>query len=68
MFSNALLLLSFRQTKSDYSLFVRGTRSSFIVLLMYVDDIIITGASSSLIDSLKLHLNHAFKLKDLGSL
>lgn len=35
---------------------------------MYVDDIIITGASSTDIDVLKKHLDAVFRLKDLGSL
>lgn len=67
-FSHSLLQLDFKQIKSDYSLFVRGTGSSFIAFLVYVDDIIITGAFSSIIASLKSHLNAVFKLKDLGPL
>lgn len=67
-FSDALLLLGFKQTKSDYSLFIQGSGASFVALLVYVDDIIVTSASSSLIDSLKVHLNNVFKLKDLGPL
>lgn len=61
-------MLGFKQSKSDYSLFTRGSRSSFLALLVYVDDIIITGSSSTQIESLKTHLNEVFKLKDLGNL
>lgn len=39
-----------------------------MVVLVYVDDIIITGASSTAINVLKNHWNTIFKLKDLGSL
>lgn len=67
-FSKALLSLGFYQSKSDYSLFVRGTGSDFIALLVYVDDIIITGSSNKGIMLLKQHLNVVFKLKDLGDL
>lgn len=67
-FSSALLKLSFKQSKSDYSLFVCGIDSSFIALLVYVDDIIITGSSISEIGKLKKHLDYVFKQKDLGSL
>lgn len=39
-----------------------------VTLLVYVDDIIITGASNEVIQALKVHLNDVFKLKDLGDL
>lgn len=67
-FSHALLSLGFHQLKSDYSLFTKGSGSSFLALLVYVDDIIITGASMTAIELLKQHLHGTFKLKDLGSL
>lgn len=50
-FSHALLLLGFQQSKSYYPLFTKGYGSDFIALLVYVDDIIITGASATNIDS-----------------
>lgn len=67
-FSHALLLLGFEQYESDYSLFIRGSRTTFVALLVYVDDIIVTGASVEIIDRLKDHLNDVFKLKHLGDL
>lgn len=67
-FSHALLDLGFHQSKSDYSLFTKGSGATFIALLVYVDDIIITGASIHDIGILKSHLNAVFKLKDSGSL
>lgn len=67
-FSHALLLLGFNQSKSDYSLFTRAQGQNFVALLVYVDDIIITGASLTDITALTNHLNVVFKLKDLGSL
>lgn len=66
-FLSALLLLGFTQSKANYSLFVRGHDNTFIALLVYVNDIIVTGASLSLINELKALLHLKFKLKDLGS-
>lgn len=39
------LHLGFVQSKHDYSLFVKVTNSSLLVVLVYVDDIMITGTN-----------------------
>ena len=55
-FSHSLLQYGFLQSKSDYSLFTKGSGDSFIALLIYVDDIIITSPSQHQIASLKAFL------------
>ena len=67
-FSQSLLQHGFHQSKYDYSLFTKGHSPSFFALLVYIDDIIITSPSQSVLDSLKTFLRNQFKLKDLGSL
>ncbi|KAA0051633.1 putative mitochondrial protein [Cucumis melo var. makuwa] len=47
----------FEESKVDHSLFIRGKNDSFIALLVYVDDIIITGANALHIQELKRALN-----------
>ncbi|RVW32960.1 Retrovirus-related Pol polyprotein from transposon RE1 [Vitis vinifera] len=39
-----------------------------VVLLVYVDDIVITSSDSALLGQLKTHLSESFHMKDLGSL
>jgi hypothetical protein len=39
-----------------------------VLLLVYVDDIVITGSDSMLLDKLNTHLSESFHMKDLGSL
>lgn len=58
----------FMQSKSDYSLFYKGFGSTYIALLVYVDDIVLTGASLDEINNVKTRLTNEFKLKDLGNL
>ena len=60
--------MRFVQSKFDYSLFTHTQRSSFIVLLVYVDGILLTGNNPACVDSLKKVLDDRFGLKDLGSL
>ena len=67
-FSHSFINFGFSQSKSDYSLFTKGSGSSFVALFVYVDDIIIIGPSPSVMNSLKQFLHSQFKLKDLGSL
>jgi len=67
-FSNTLLKLGFIQSKSDYSLFTRLQGSSFIALLVYVDDIVLAGNDSEALSTFTLLLNQQFQLKDLGDL
>ena len=58
----------FSQSKSDYSLFTKSDNGVFLDLLVYVDDIIITGNSVTEIERFKAFLNSKFMIKDLGKL
>ncbi|XP_028089314.1 uncharacterized protein LOC114289746 [Camellia sinensis] len=52
----------------DSALFIRKTKCGVIVLLLYVDDMIITGDDTVSISSLKQFLSRQFETKDLGLL
>ena len=67
-FRSTLLQFSFEQSKYDSSLFLRKTSTGCVLLLVYVDDIIITGTDSLLITSLQQQLKDSFHMKDLGTL
>lgn len=66
--SKSLMASSFRQSKSDYSFFLKGSGKNTTSLLIYVDDIIIVGPSHQEIEAIKTFLSTAFKLKGLGTL
>jgi len=59
-------LKSFTQSKADYSLFVKKSNFEFIVVLIHVDDLLITDNSITAIESLKKFLHETFTIKDLG--
>ncbi|XP_076935490.1 uncharacterized protein LOC143602168 [Bidens hawaiensis] len=65
---SALLKMGFVQSACDYSLFVKNDNSVFIVLLVYVDDIVLTGNNVSAIEEIKEMLRSIFLIKDLGLL
>lgn len=65
--SQHLLTLGFISSKSDTSLFVRD-QQVYILLLVYVDDILVTDNNNGVIDSLIHKLKSEFALKDLGEL
>lgn len=52
----------------DNSLFTKQQGSSFTALLVYVDDVILTGNCISEINNIKQLLHHQFRIKDLGKL
>ena len=56
------------QSRADYSLFTRIQGKSFTALLIYVDDILITGNDPVSIAAIKKFLHSQFHLKDLGDL
>ncbi|KAL2236391.1 UNVERIFIED_CONTAM: Retrovirus-related Pol polyprotein from transposon RE1 [Sesamum indicum] len=64
--TNKLLQFGFAQSLNDYCLFIKGSGTSLIFLLVYVDDLLITGPSESLIQEVKMFLDTAFSIKDLG--
>lgn len=67
-FSDALLELGFIRSQCDTSMFLHRASHGLTILLLYVDDIIITGASHSFINKLLEHLKAKFEIKDLGPL
>jgi len=66
-FRSTLLGFSFHQSQYDSSLFIHKTATG-IVLLIYVDDMVITGSDQASIQQLKQQLQASFQMKDLGCL
>ena len=60
--------MGFATSKSDSSLFIRKGRHGPVSILLYVDDLVITGVDVGEIDYVKLQLTASFDMKDLGDL
>jgi len=61
-----LLSFGFIQSKVDYSLFAKKDNQGVTVVLVYVDDMLITGSNLNHINQLKELLHFVFHMKDLG--
>lgn len=67
-FSKTLNGRGFRKSKLDHTLFTLSSQSGIIILLVYVDDIIITGSDKVGFQSTKDFLKSVFDIRDFGEL
>jgi len=58
----------FQTSNADFSLYVKKTNHGIVVIVIYVDDLIITKDSDADISDLKKFLKQKFEMKDLGEL
>ena len=67
-FSEVVLKFGLRRCHSDRFVFSHTSNRGKILLIVYVDDIIITGDDKQSIDDLKIYLQNSIRTKDLGKL
>ena len=67
-FTSFLPALGFQYSHSDPSLFVKAADGYVVILLLYVDDIILTGNDDGVVQSVIDELSAVFDLKDMGVL
>jgi hypothetical protein len=63
-----LVTSGFQTSNADFSLYVKKTDHGIVAIVIYVDDLIITGDSDADISDLKKLLKQKFEMKDLGEL
>jgi hypothetical protein len=61
-------VLGFKKCPSEHAIYCRGAGSERLVVGVYVDDLIITGASCNSIKKFKTQMTKIFKMSDLGLL
>lgn len=63
-----LLKHNFKQCHRYNLMFIREKNGRCCIILVYVDDLIMNGDDEESITEMKLHLDEAFSIKDLGKL
>ena len=65
-FDNAILLSGFKINECDKCVYVKDTDKGYVILCLYVDDMLIVGSNDEIIKSTKMILNSKFYMKDMG--
>ncbi|CAH9127437.1 unnamed protein product, partial [Cuscuta epithymum] len=56
----------YTRCKMDHCCYLKKFKSSYIILLLYVDDMLVAGSNMQEINELKKKLSEEFEMKDLG--
>jgi hypothetical protein len=63
-----LIQLGFVRSKLEYAVYRRGDQKSFLIIGVYVDDLIIAGPRAEDITEFKKEMQHRFSMSDFGPL
>ncbi|KAG9442724.1 hypothetical protein H6P81_018578 [Aristolochia fimbriata] len=67
-FCSKIVKFGYTQSSHDSALFIRQFSSGTVLLLLYIDDMMITGDDIQGISDLKRYLSSCFEMKELGQL
>ena len=63
-----LMKLGFRKSLSETTLYIKGDDVNFIVVSVYVDNLLVTGSNVELVDKFKEDMKMVFEMTDLGEM
>ena len=66
-FDNFMLRDGFSRCHFDHCCYFKKTGASYLILLLYVDDMLVVGSPMDEISSLKERLSREFAMNDLGA-
>ena len=52
--------------EEDHSMYLKRSNSGFVILSLYVDDILLSKNSTEIIDTAKIWLSSDFEMEDMG--
>ena len=65
-FDNVMMTNGFKINECDKCVYVKNTQHGFVIICLYVDDILIMGSNNEVIKTTKEMFNNKFDMKDLG--
>ncbi|KAF5797362.1 putative RNA-directed DNA polymerase [Helianthus annuus] len=66
-FDNFMGRVGYKRCDNDHCCYIKKFKGSYIILLLYVDDMLIAGSDMSEIKKLKRQMSEEFEMKDLGA-
>ncbi|KAH9763832.1 retrovirus-related pol polyprotein from transposon RE1 [Citrus sinensis] len=67
-FTKAMVRFGYNQSNSDHTLFIKKRQGKITALIVYVDDMVVTGNDEEETEALQKYLSREFEMKDLGAL
>ena len=65
-FDSVMMTNGFKINECDKCVYVKNTERGFVIICLYVDDILIMGSNNEVIKTTKEMFNNKFDMKDLG--
>ena len=65
-FTKSMRVFGYRQSNSDHTFFLKKQHDKITALIVYVDDMVVTGNNPEERKALRNYLSREFKMKDLG--
>jgi transposase InsO family protein len=65
-FHNAIISYDFKMINEDHCVYIKRSKDKFIILSLYVDDILIAGNDKEYVETIKGWLSSNFEMKDMG--
>src|ERR1043165_8778811 len=66
-FDNFMVKTGYKRCEADHCCYLKKFKSSYIILLLYVDDMLIAGSDMNEISKLKKQMSKEFEMKDVGA-
>ena len=65
-FHHGVLKDGFKKMEEDHGMYLKHSNNGFLILSLYVDDILLAGNSKEMIDTAQRWLSSNFEMKDIG--